>query len=163
MPDNGSPNPQSTLPAQLGPWDFNPITFPGSGLGITGQTELILFANGGYKFTGLMWNPDMLDYDDSVGFVIVSSTGTAFTFGHTGTMHGWGDRWIDGGSATDSWTNTGTDPQIQAHWADLSAAWRWQANAAINFDLPDLITEIENIVKAATTIGQIFNVVSSLA
>ena len=162
MPGNGTPNPQPSLPNQLGPFNFNPITFPGSGLGISGETQLILYENGGYNFNGTFYNPDMFDYDDSVGFVVVSSTGVGFTFAHAGTMQGWGDRWYEGGSATDSWTTTGTNPTIQANWADLCAGFNWQVNAAINFDINALITDIENIVKAVTTVVQIVTVVAAL-
>lgn len=161
MPGSGNPTPQPSLPTQIGPINWNPITFPGSGLGISGQMQLILYSNGGYNFNGSFYDPDMLDYDDSLALTVTTGAGVMFTFSHTGTMHGWGDRWIEGGSATDSWSNTGTNPTIQANWAQLCAAYRWQANAAYNFDIGDLLSDVEAIVKAVQVVVQIIEIVAS--
>lgn len=161
-PPAGGPNPQSGNPTQL-TINWGSITFPGSGLGISGQMQVILYSNGNYNFNGQFYDPDMLDYDDSLAFEIVGSTGVALTFSHTGTMHGWGDRWLEGGSATDSWANTGTNPTIAAQWNNLCAGYRWHANAAINLDAGDLLTDVENILKAVAAVVQVVQVVAAAA
>lgn len=161
MPGNNNPNPQPTLPGQLGPFDWNPITF--SGIGVSGQMQVTLYADGGYIFSGQFYDPDMLDYDDSLAFVIAGNNGVAFTFTHTGNMHGWGDRWFEGGSNTDSWNVTGNNPAIQANWAALCAEYNWQSNASINVDIGSVLSDVEDIIKAIQTVVQIVQVVVALA
>ena len=48
--------PAQQLPTQLGPFNWNPITF--SGCDITGWGQLTLYSNGGYNFTGSFHDPD---------------------------------------------------------------------------------------------------------
>ena len=98
-----------------------------------------MWPNGAYNFTGSFTDPSAWDYDDELAWGILSSSGVLYTFTHRGSMHGWSDRWIEGGSDTDSWSDQGTNPAIQADWADLCAGWRWQAEAGINFDLGGLL------------------------
>ncbi len=86
--------PPPTLPAQLGPFNWNPITFDGTDC--YGQMQVTLYSNGGYNFNGSFTDPDIYDLDDSLAFVILSSTGVLYTFSHSGSMHGWGDRWLEG-------------------------------------------------------------------
>jgi hypothetical protein len=158
MPGTGVPNPQPTLPTQLGPFNWNPIGF--SGTDCHGQMQVTLYSNGGYNFNGSFTDPDIYDLDDSLVFMIVSNSGVLYTFQHSGSMHGWGDRWIEGGSETDSWSNTGTNAAIQGGWADLCAGWRWQANAGVNFDIGSLYNDVKAIVSAVETIVQIVSVVA---
>ncbi|MGC9292249.1 MAG: hypothetical protein ACP5EP_05935 [Acidobacteriaceae bacterium] len=157
MPGNGTPNPQPSLPTQLGPFNWDPITF--NNTGCSGQMQVTLYSNGGYNFNGSFTDPDFYDLDDSLVFAIVSSTGVLYQFTHTGSMHGWGDRWLEGGSETDSWGNTGTSGAIQDGWADLCAGWRWQANAGVNVDLGSLINEVFAVIGAVAKIISIIAVV----
>ena len=85
-----------------------------------------------------------------------------YTFTHSGSMHRWGDRWLEGGSETDSWNNTGSNAAIQGGWADLCAGWRWQANAGVNFDIGSLYNDVKAIISAVETIIQIVAVVARL-
>jgi len=157
MPGPGTPNPQPTNPTTLGPFTWNPITF--SGNGVTGSMQVTLFSNGTYSFSGSFNDPDFLDYDDSLAFVIVASNGVALSFSHSGTMHGWGDRWFEGGSATDSWNNTGTNASISENWAALCTGWRWQANAGTNVDIGDIISDVEALLKA---VGEVVSIVIAI-
>lgn len=150
MPGNGNPNPQPSLPAQLGPFIWNPINF--NGIGVTGNMQVTLFSDGAYNFSGSFHDPDGWDYDDALVFVIKDSRGTAFSFSHSGSMHGWLDRWYEGGSDTDSWDNSGTNTAIKDSWADLCAAWDWQTEAAINFDIGDLLKIVEDALKVAAAV-----------
>ena len=83
-----------------------------------------------------------------------------YTFTHNGSMPGWADRWLEGGSDTDSWDNTGTNAAIAGDWADLSAGWSWHAVAGVNFDLGSLVNDLEKIVGAATSIAKVIAVVA---
>lgn len=155
---SGGPTPQPTLPTQLGPFNWNPITF--NGTDAYGQMQVTLYSNGGYNFNGSFTDPDIYDLDDSLAFMIASSTGVLYTFTHSGSMQGWGDRWLEGGSETDNWENTGTNAAIQGGWADLCAGWRWQANAGVNFDIGSLYNDVKAIISAVETIVQIVAVVA---
>jgi hypothetical protein len=119
-----------------------------------------LFQSGGYVFTGSFNDPSAWDYDDSLVWGVISSKGVLYTFSHTGSMHGWADRWIEGGSDTDSWTNAGANSAIQGGWADLCAGWRWQAEAGINFDPAGLIDAVKKIISAVETVVQVIAVVA---
>jgi hypothetical protein len=156
----GSPTPPPALPSQIS-FGWSPIQFPGSGLGISGNMQVDLFQNGGFSFTGTFYDPDMLDYDDSLAIVVAASNGEAFSLTHTGSMHGWGDRWYEGGSASDTWSNTGTNPVIAANWSQLCAGWSWQAQAGINLDVGDLLNEVEGLIKVVTTVIQIVELVAA--
>jgi len=155
---NKPPPPPPPLPPQLGPFIWNPITF--NGFETHGWAQLTLYSNGGYNFTGSFNDPSAWDYDDSLAWGVVSSAGVLYTFSHTGSMHGWSDRWFEGGSDTDSWTNEGTNAAIQGGWADLCNGWRWQAEAGINFDIGGLINTVEGIIKAIETVVQVIAVVA---
>jgi hypothetical protein len=121
--------------------------------------QVTLYSNGGYNFNGSFTDPDIYDLDDSLVFAIASSTGVLYQFTHTGSMHGWGDRWIEGGSETDSWGVTGTSGAIAGGWADLCAGWRWQANAGVNFDIGQLINEVKDAISAVEAIISIIAIV----
>jgi hypothetical protein len=146
------------LPTQLGPMIWNPITF--NGFETHGQAQLTLYSSGVYEFTGSFTDPSAWDYDDSISWGVLSSKGTLFTFSHSGSMHGWADRWLEGGSETDSWSNTGTNAAIKAAWPDLCAGYRWQAEASINSDLAGLKTLVEDILKAVAEVAAVIAVVA---
>jgi len=150
--------PVQQLPTQLGPFNWNPIGF--SGTDVHGWAQLTLFSNGGYNFTGSFTDPDAWDYDDSLAWAVWSHTGVVYTFTHSGSMEGWADRWLEGGSETDSWDNTGTNAAIAGGWADLCAGWSWHAVAGVNFDIGSLFNDLKAIVGAATTIAKVISVVA---
>jgi len=153
---NKPPPPPPSLPTQLGPFNWNPITF--NWVSVYGQMQVTLFSNGGYNFNGSFTDPSAWDYDDQLAFGIVSSTGVLYMFSHSGSMKGWIDRWL-GGSETDPWNNTGVNAAIQGGWADLCAGWRWHANAAVNSDIFGLVQDVENIIKAVETVVSIIAVI----
>ncbi len=158
VPSNKPPPPPAPLPPQLGPFIWNPITF--SGFETTGQAQLTLYQNGGFNFNGSFNDPSAWDYDDSLAWGVVSKSGVLYTFSHTGSMHGWSDRWIEGGSDTDSWSNTGTNVAIQGGWADLCAGYHWQAEAGINFDIGGLENLLKGVIAAVQAVIQVVAVVA---
>lgn len=157
-PPNKPPPPPPVLPTQLGPFNWNPITF--NGTDCYGQVQLTLYSNGGYNFNGSFTDPDIYDLDDSLAFVVLSSTGVLYTFTHSGSMHGWGDRWFEGGSETDSWNNQGVNAAIQGGWADLCAGWHWQTKAGVNFDLGSLLNDVKAIISVVETVIEVIAVVA---
>ncbi len=81
-------------------------------------------------------------------------------FNHTGSMEGWFDRWIEGGSDVNSWDKTGTNETIKAKWADLCDGYYWHAQAAINWDIGGLEKLVEDIIKAVGAIVQVITIVA---
>ena len=77
-------------------------------------------------------------------------------------MHGWADRWLEGGSDTDSWDNSGTNAAIAGGWADLCAGYSWHAVAGVNFDIGSLVSDLEAIISAAGTVAKVISVVAAL-
>lgn len=157
---NKPPPPPPSLPTQLGPFNWNPITF--NGTDAHGQVQLTLYSNGAYNFNGNFTDPDIYDLDDSLVFTVLDSTGVLYVFSHSGSMTGWGDRWLEGGSETDSWNNQGSQADIQAGWPALCAGYHWQANAGVNFDIGSLWNDVQKIVNAISTIVKIVQVVGAL-
>jgi hypothetical protein len=145
------------LPSQLGPMIWNPITF--HGFETHGHAQLTLFKNGGYEFSGSFVDPSAWDYDDQLVWGVISHTGVLYTFTHQGSMHGWFDRWIEGGSDTDSWNQTGTNAAISGGWADLCAGYYWHAHAGINSDLGGLVKLLKDIIAAIETVVKVIAVV----
>ncbi len=162
LPNGNGLVPPASLPADLGPFIWNPITFPGSGLGIDGQMQVMLHWNGNYEFSGFFNDPDFLDYDDSLVFTITSGAGVMLSFSHAGTMHGWGARWIEGGSFKDQWTNNGNNVAIQENWAALCSDYYWHSNAAINWDPASLLKEAQDIANAVQKVIQVVEVVAAV-
>jgi len=151
-----APKAPPKLPSQID-MHWNPITF--SGFETHGHATLTLFATGEYSFHGSFIDPSAWDYDDSLAWGVLSSKGKLFTFGHSGSMHGWFDRWIEGGSDVDSWTKTGTNLAIKAAWPELCAGYHWQAQAAINWDIAGLETLVVDLIKAVETIVEVIAVI----
>jgi hypothetical protein len=150
---NKPPPPPPNLPAQLGPFIWQPFVFDNTDC--YGQMQVTLYSNGGYNFSGCFTDPDIYDLDDSLVFGIMSSTGVLYTFTHSGSMSGWGLRWAEGGSETDCWNNDGVNAAIQGGWADLCAGWSWQAQAAVNWDPGSLLKALESIFSAVETIASV--------
>jgi hypothetical protein len=142
---------------------WNPITFSG-GTTVGGQMQLILNSNGNYNFNGSFNDTGVLSYDDAISIGVVSSAGTLFTFSHSGSMAGGFSQFFGGGSSTDSWSNTGNNPQIQAGWAELWSGYIYQAKASTNLDLGQLFTDLVNLIKQiAPVVETVVQVVGALA
>jgi hypothetical protein len=142
-------HPAPTLPTQLGPWTWSPITFSGAPVG--GYASLTLFQNGGYDFSGNFHVAGTPSYNDSLVWGVRSGSGILFTFSHSGHLAGT----FEPGSRDDSWNNTGGNAAIAAAWPDLCAAWNYQASAACNWDIAGLVKEIETIVGVVKTVVEV--------
>lgn len=163
-PPPGKPSPNAGADSQIG-ISWNSIKF--NGIGVSGQFQLILNQqNGGFNFTGTFFDPDALDYTDSLAIVVVDSQGVAYQFAHTGNMQGWADRWFEGGSKTDAWGNAGSNPVLAADWNNLwnstgGAAWSWHAVASINVAIGPLLNMLMTLVNAIQAISKVVSMVAA--
>lgn len=129
-----------------------PIVF-GGGVPVGGWSNLTLSPDGTFDFTGHFHNSGFVGFDASVGWVLKSATGTAFTWAAGGGMGGLG------GDRDFNWNNAGKNAAIADAWDDLSAgcSWAWRAQAGIDF--LNIIKELESVVG---TIVQVIAVVGPL-
>jgi hypothetical protein len=153
-------------PTQLGPFTWS------TSLGeVSVSMQVTLYETGGYDFSGQFHDAGALDYDDSAAFAVATTNAknpSIFTFTHTGSVYGYITRTKDsllGGapSANDSWSDTGINPAIQEHWADLCEGYRWQTNAASNWDVGDLLTDVLAVIQVVGAAYTVYNVVGALA
>jgi hypothetical protein len=129
-----------------------PIVF-GGGVPVGGWSNLTLSPDGTFDFTGHFHNSGFVGFDASVGWLLKSATGTAFTWAAGGSMGGFG------GDRDFNWNNSGKNAAIADAWDDLSAGcwWEWQAKSGL--DLGGIIKELESVVG---TIVQVIAVVGPL-
>jgi hypothetical protein len=100
---------------------------------VSGWSDLTVFADGTYHFTGQFHDSGIGSYNDSVMWSIKGTSGTLYVFpGHSGHMAGT----FESGSRDDIWDVTGSDPRLAANWADLEgcqAYWQvdrnWDGNS----------------------------------
>jgi hypothetical protein len=127
--------------------DTGYIAFSG-GVPVGGYSHLSLFPDGAYSFSGHFHDSGWTSYDMELVWAIKSSTGTVFTFAHTGRVHGTGES----GSRNDDWGNSGTNPALASAWADISAGYSWQWNAGANLDLGVMLDQAVKAVGAVAAV-----------
>lgn len=156
-PDAGSQDPPPAPPAvhaapsQLGPFNWSPIVF-GGGVPVGGWSQLTLFSNGAYSFSGHFHDSGGTSYNVSCVYAVRSGDGTVFTFTHQGRVHGT----FESGSRDDNWSNGGTNPAIAADWGSLTSSWHWHANAGANLDVGGLL---DQTIKAVGTAAAVIAIV----
>jgi len=149
------PPPPPPLPSQLGPFNWNPITF-GGGTPVGGWVQLTLFQNGAYVFSGNLHDSGTPSYSDQLAFGITSKSGILFTFTHQGSMAGT----FEPGSRDDGWSVSGNNPAIADDWADLCSSYNWRANATVNWNISGPLKEIEDAIAAVQAIVKVIQVVA---
>jgi hypothetical protein len=129
-----------------GPLDTGYITFD-NGVPVGGYAQLTLHQDGSYLFGGHFHVSGAPSYNTAFAFVVWDARGTAYTFSHTGRVHGT----LEPGSRDDDWVIRGTNPALAAGWADLWAngAPRSQWNAKVDLDLGVIL---KSLVEAAATV-----------
>jgi uncharacterized protein with LGFP repeats len=119
---------------------------------VQGRATLTVYADGSYNFVGNFHDSGAFDYNDSLMFGLVSTSGVLYTFTHTGSVAGWTDFW---NSSDDNWDVSGTNPALAAGWADLQGAqFYWKADVSWNVD--SLLQEIKD---AAGIVGAVISIV----
>jgi hypothetical protein len=142
-----TPPPKPTLPAQLGPFNSGTITFD-NGVPVGGWMTLALFEDGTYSFSGHFHDSGFPSYDADAVWVIVSSSGKAFTFEVKGSMYGT----VDSGSRDYDFAQNGQNDQLKEAWADLCAGYTWRWSAYVNWDVQAAVDDVVSALKAAGTI-----------
>ena len=152
-----TPPPQPTLPTQLGPFNSGTITFD-NGVPVGGWMTLALFEDGTYSFSGHFHDSGAPSYDVDAVWVIVSSSGKAFTFEVKGHMNGT----FESGSRDYDFAQNGQNDQLKDAWADLCAGYTWRWSAYVNWDVQAAVDDVVNALKVAgTVIGVVVAVVAA--
>lgn len=135
------------VPSQLGPWPTGSITFD-NGIPVGGWASLALFQNGDFQFYGHYHVSGSPSYNVEHGWVVLSSTGYAFTFKASGHLAGT----LEPGSRDYDWNNTANHPDIAQHWPDLMNGWSYRWSAAVGWDAISLVNSIVEVMKVAGTV-----------
>jgi hypothetical protein len=144
------PPPPPPLPKQLGPFQWNPITFD-NGVPVGGWAELTLFQNGSYVFAGHFHDSGAPSYNSSLVWVMKDTvTNIAYTLQHTGHMAGT----FESGSRDDNWNNQSTNAQLAAAWPTLSLNWTYSIEAQMNGDFNSILSQ------ALGSVGVVLGVVA---
>jgi hypothetical protein len=122
---------------------------------VSGWSNLSLWPDGAYQFSGHLHVSGAPSYDDSVVWIVASCAGTAFVFSHTGRLHGT----FEHGPRDDDWSDSDTHQAIADAWGDLSACWQYQCTFAVNADIGELV---DAATAALGVAGKLITVVSAM-
>lgn len=120
---------------------------------VGGWSNLSLWPDGAYQFSGHLHVSGAPSYDDSVVWLVASCAGTAFIFSHTGRLHGTFEK----GSRDDDWSDSGT--ATTDAWGDLSNCWQYQCTFAVNADIGELIDAATSALGVG---GKVVTIVSAM-
>jgi len=123
------------------------ITFH-NGVPVGGWSNLRLFPDGSYSFSGHFHDSGFPSYNDALVWIVRSSGGSAFLFKHTGRLPGTMER----GSRDDDWNEVGNNAVVAEGWDDLSAGYNWHWDAGVNMDVGQLIESAKSAVGTIKTI-----------
>ena len=159
-PSQGPPPPPAAppLPTQIGPFQSGYISFSDP-IPVGGNMSLALFEDGSYSFAGHFHDSGAPSYDVDAVWVIVSSSGKAFTFEVKGSMHGT----FESGSRDFNFAQNGNNQQLKDAWPDLCAGYHWRWSAYVNWNVQAAVDDVVSALKTAgTVIGAIVAVVAVL-
>jgi hypothetical protein len=141
-------HPQVSM-GQEGPFIWNPITF-GGGVPVGGFSQITLFQNGAYTFTGHFHDSGFPSYNDALIWSFLSNRSrTLYVFRHSGHMAGT----VESGSRDDNWTDQGPSPALAAGWDDLvSAGFSYRGDASVNLDVGSLLNTVKTAWGAVSTV-----------
>ena len=134
------------------------LTFD-NGVALGGWATLTVYGNGQYEFSGDYHDSGLLPYTVNTVVAFRAGDGTVFTFTDSGTANGHYQT-IFGGSNDHSWDVTGTNPQIQADWANvqqLGSTAQLQNSASLNIGtiFNDIMTVIGYVKTVVSVVGAI--------
>ena len=145
-----SPPPPPPVPPQvtiLGPFNTNYIAFP-EGIPVGGSVSLTLHSDGTYSFNGSFHDSGAPSYNVEFSWVIVGSSGTAYSFTASGHMAGT----FQSGSRDCLWTKSEQNNDIAVHWAELVNGYTWRWQAYVNWDVQAAVDSLVSALKTAGTI-----------
>jgi hypothetical protein len=139
---------------QLGPWDTGYIVFDGIAVG--GYSNLTLYQNGAYNFSGHFHVSGAISYDDSLAWAVKDSNipPSIYVFAHQGRVHGT----FEHGSRDDDWGKSEVLPAMAAGWAALQHGWSWNWQANLNADFGVFLDDIIRVVAAGMAIGNVIKI-----
>jgi hypothetical protein len=143
-----------TLPAQLGPFQTGFISFSDP-IPVGGSMSLAIFADGTYSFSGNFHDSGAPSYDVAGVWVIVSTSGRAFSFDAKGHLAGT----FESGSRDCNFSKNGSDDRLKQAYADLCNGYHWRWSAHVNWDVQSAVDEVVSALKAA---GEIIGVVIAI-
>jgi hypothetical protein len=132
-----------------------PAIFTTDSIPVDGFATVRVWPDGSYQFQGNFHDTGFPSYDDGIVFVLRASSGRVYQFSHTGHMAGT----LESGSRDNSWTDSGTNPDIAAHWGELAAGFTWDARANASLDIGSLWNDLKTAIGA---IGEVVAVVGPL-
>lgn len=144
LADGKPPVPTPPPVTQLGPFNTGSIVFNG-GVPVGGWAQLIVRSDGSYTFTGHYHDSGATSYNVQFAWAIADGNGRAYTFRANGHCAGT----FESGSRDFDWNNSGTNPELAAHFGDLNAQYHWHWNASANWDIGALVDSVIAAVKAA--------------
>ena len=141
--------PVQPMMGQAGPFFWNNITF-GGGVPVGGNSQITLFQNGAFSFTGNFHDSGFPSYNDSLIWSFRSNASqTLYIVQHTGHMAGT----VEPGPRDDNWGAEGPSPALAAGWNDLvSQGFSYRGDAAVNMDLGSLLNAVKQVWGAVSTV-----------
>ncbi len=135
--------------------DTGPIVFD-NGVPVGGRAHVDLFPNGAFSFSGHFHDSGATSYNVTFAVAIRGSRGTTFTLAKEGRVHGT----FEPGSRDFDWGDNGSNPAIQTAWAELSAGYNYQWQAAVNLDITPIV---DDVLRAIGAVGPIIGVIALIA
>jgi hypothetical protein len=125
---------------QLGPW--NRDIYFNNGTPVGGWTNLTLFSNGAYNFSGHLHDSGATSYNDEIVWGVKTRSGIVYLFTHSNRLHGT----FESGSRNDDWNISGTNPALAASWSDIQGGW-YTNSVHLNLSIGGTIDDIFKIFK----------------
>ena len=127
-----------------------PINFPG-GTPVRGEASIKLYQSGNYEFYGHFHDSGAPSYDAGIAWLIVGDDGHGISFERKVHLNGT----FESGSRDGNWMETGNNPDIAAHWGNISAypgQYHARYQAVVNWDWGIAVKQVQDAMKAAGTV-----------
>lgn len=127
------------------------------GTDVSGWSQLVLFQDGAYNFTGQFNNSSPFSgYNDSFVWGVIGESRILYTFAHQGHLD---PRSPFGGSTTDPWSLSGSNPAMKDDWAGLTDNFTWHWVAAANYDFGTLLKQLEALAAVGGIVTAVIAIV----
>ncbi|OUS88233.1 hypothetical protein [Rhodococcus sp. NCIMB 12038] len=122
----------------------------GGGVPVGGWTQMVVFPDGSYNYSGHLHVSGATSYTVSVAWVLTTGSGhPSFVMPAKGRVHGT----FEPGSRDFDWNRSGTNPALRNAWPIFNAqGYRWRWSAAANLDITPLV---DSISKALGVVGAV--------
>jgi len=122
----------------------------GGGVPVGGWTQMVVFPDGSYNYSGHLHVSGATSYTVSVAWALTTGSGhPSFVMPAKGRVHGT----FEPGSRDFDWNRSGTNPALRNAWPIFNAqGYRWRWSAAANLDITPLV---DSISKALGVVGAV--------